>query len=468
MIIIVGAGLAGLAAAYKLTQANCRDFLVVEAQDRVGGRIQSIHQPDGCRLDLGAQWLHGERENPVYEWLESLGCIEGPEDDEVEFKGLFATQFGNEAPSSVTSRVLEILLETKKHLYKVSPLLRLDEKCKPIDIFRRSVEDQMSKCPILRSADRGIVQALQRWFELYETIDNSCESLDLLSIKAYREWSDYDDGQMVKLKSGWQAVVDKMVKFIGQDKIRLSSPVRRISYAQGGAHIQLAEGESIKCDQVIVTISLGCLKSLIETDFFEPPLERQRVEGIRSCGFGPVTKVFLEFEGPFLRNEEGLKLLWLRKDESDLAAKEKPLPEWTRFMTGFDLVNGADDCLLAWVGGAGAQELERSSDTEVLETCEELLRRFLPPPLQQSQPKLISITRSRWCTNSFIGGAYSYQSVAALNYDTESLWEPLGNTASGESVLFAGEATAKRMYATAHGAIVSGWEAANKLLTGRK
>ncbi|MGI9644011.1 MAG: FAD-dependent oxidoreductase, partial [Ilumatobacteraceae bacterium] len=55
-VVIVGAGAAGLAAARALEEAG-RDAVVVEARDRVGGRLVNHEFPDGHVVEIGGQWL---------------------------------------------------------------------------------------------------------------------------------------------------------------------------------------------------------------------------------------------------------------------------------------------------------------------------------------------------------------------------------------------------------------------------
>lgn len=74
-VIIVGAGMAGLSAAYHLTKNNFTDFKVLEARGRLGGRIVQI--PVGQeRVELGANWIHGVLGNPVYELAMQHGLVD--------------------------------------------------------------------------------------------------------------------------------------------------------------------------------------------------------------------------------------------------------------------------------------------------------------------------------------------------------------------------------------------------------
>ena len=57
-IIVVGAGMAGLTAAKKLHDAGF-NVTVLEARDRVGGRMWTSHKWEDAPIDLGASWIHG-------------------------------------------------------------------------------------------------------------------------------------------------------------------------------------------------------------------------------------------------------------------------------------------------------------------------------------------------------------------------------------------------------------------------
>lgn len=104
--IIVGAGLAGVSAAAKLLENGYDDVVILEAENRMGGRIQSVPFANGL-IDLGAQWCHGEKENVIYEMVNdhfSFGSL-GAED-----KGLvFALSNGQEANHENCSQLLSLL-----------------------------------------------------------------------------------------------------------------------------------------------------------------------------------------------------------------------------------------------------------------------------------------------------------------------------------------------------------------------
>lgn len=74
-IVIVGAGSAGIAAATRLLDLGFRNVLLLEAEDRIGGRVHTIPFADNV-VDLGAQWCHGEKGNVVYDKVKDLNLLE--------------------------------------------------------------------------------------------------------------------------------------------------------------------------------------------------------------------------------------------------------------------------------------------------------------------------------------------------------------------------------------------------------
>jgi monoamine oxidase len=87
--LIIGAGYAGLTAAFKLHQAG-KKLLILEARDRVGGRVYTKHFSDGTYIDLGAQWA-GPTQDKLYQLAREMGVSTFPTYDEgksqLYFKG---------------------------------------------------------------------------------------------------------------------------------------------------------------------------------------------------------------------------------------------------------------------------------------------------------------------------------------------------------------------------------------------
>ncbi|GJQ66030.1 hypothetical protein Trydic_g4120 [Trypoxylus dichotomus] len=74
-IIIVGTGPSGIAAATRLLKNNVTNILILEAEDRIGGRINSIEY-GSTAIDMGAEWCHGQEGNVVYDLIKDYNVLQ--------------------------------------------------------------------------------------------------------------------------------------------------------------------------------------------------------------------------------------------------------------------------------------------------------------------------------------------------------------------------------------------------------
>ena len=136
-------------------------------------------------------------------------------------------------------------------------------------------------------------------------------------------------------------------------------------------------------------------------------------------------------------------------------------------MTGFDVVYPApENTLIGWIGGKGAIEMEKLSDKEIADDCMKIIRKFLN---RKDIPDPTHFFTSRWNSNEFTGGAYSYTSRFT---DHIKDWEKvLSQPIIFESpnynrniILMAGEACHEQYFSTIHGAFLSGIDQAKNIL----
>lgn len=110
--MIVGAGLSGYAAAAKLMEKGFKDLTILEAENRIGGRINSIAIDNNKFIDLGAQWVHGEKGNSIFEMIEGNFKYGSSNFDELDLKYLSST--GNSA--DIIKKDLDTLGEVAEKL----------------------------------------------------------------------------------------------------------------------------------------------------------------------------------------------------------------------------------------------------------------------------------------------------------------------------------------------------------------
>lgn len=477
LIVIVGAGLAGLAAAFNLYKNGFKNILIFEAQNRIGGRVHTI--PFGiCYsrifylvlyinylilenrfLELGAQWLHGEKGNPLYELAKKKNLISNPTIDYgIEGDGIFCTEKGEKLDNEIVKKAIS-------HLNMIKQTISDDKfiktnsvsKVSAGEIFKNQFEkyvSQQTDCVI----NQQLFWAIFDWYMRFEIIDNACGDLNNLSLKAYTEWFDCDGVSLVNLKSGYQSLIDYFLNELPQHFFQLNKPIENIEIKVPNVILKIKNRDTIVIAQhVIVTSSLGYLKKNYQT-FFTPNLPENKVKLIKELGYGTINKLFLVFDTPFWNQHDiGFQLIWSEK-------KSHQFPSWVYDISGFDVVRGQSNVLLGWIGSKGAEQIEAVESDKLIGTiCADVLRQFLPN-FKIDDP--IKVIRSKWFSNEYICGAYSHRSVdyEKAQIDITELSEPIYSHDNCPRILFAGEATDKEFYSATHGAFRSGCREAQRLI----
>lgn len=177
----------------------------------------------------------------------------------------------------------------------------------------------------------------------------------------------------------------------------------------------------ILADAVIVTCSLGYLKENHQK-MFQPLLPSHLSIAIENLGFGTINKIFLDFDEPWWQKDvNGFQLVW-RRD-----INHQSLPEWTKDLTGFDVLPTHSATLIAWVGGRGAYIIEDLSEEMVAQDCMNLLTHYLR---RDDIPPVRKCIRTKWNGNMYVRGGYSHitKSCEEDNISPKTLAEPVWAT----------------------------------------
>lgn len=262
-IIIIGAGAAGLAAGQRLRAAG-RDALIVEARDRVGGRIHTdrSHGP----AELGAEFIHGDRA-VTWEIVRAAGLRTAP--------WLGRRGFGQ------AGRILP-------------PDDPADERANALyDLATNYDGPDRSTADLLRAAaepgEPALTFALQ-WLANIEGADPERLSAKALS----REHATSSNGEgNFHILDGYDRAVAQLAAGL---EIRLKCAVERVAWGEEGVRLGLAGGEELRARRAIVTVPLGVLQA--GRPIFEPELPEAKRRAIGAIAMGNVTKLLLWFERP--------------------------------------------------------------------------------------------------------------------------------------------------------------------------
>ena len=419
-VIVVGAGLSGLAAARQLSVAGV-SVLVLEAATSIGGRTKLALLGENVPVDLGAMWIHGWRGNPLTELARASGA------DLQKFDWDSGPTYGSPARpldsrqvtagADLLERALQFSRSWSEQLSDDAPL------SEGFGMFARNEN--------LDAADRSVLAA-----EAYSsvTLDYAATPAEL-SAWWWDEGKEFGGGDSL-VRGGLGALAAGLV---GNFKVRTGAVVERIDSSGAAPRVALRGGEQLSAAAVIVTLPLGVLKSGAVR--FVPDLPEEKKLAIRRLGFGSYQKTFLLFgsgaeppEGPLICERAG----------------DKPWSEWCN-LTEFV---GAP-VLMALNAGPAAREVEAMSEVEMTRSAVDALRRFTG--LRLPAPR--AVLGTRWGSDPFACGAYSFAAVGSGPEQRRALGEPLPG-----GVYFAGEAASVDYPSTAHGALLSGRSVARRVM----
>ena len=300
-VCVVGAGFAGLAAAYRLKQAGAK-VIVLEARNRVGGRSWTVDTKDGGWVDWGGQWV-GPTQDRFYALIKDMGCETYPSPGE----GLKLVQRGI-PPGAGLVQIYENRtppgVELVEAVYK-----RIDELAASIDPNQPWTHKDAKQLDGITFAEwlrQGSDNENVREYAGVEVGSVPSASPEEISI-FHLAWLIRSCHQLEKLFGfaggaqqdrvigGTQPVAKRLAAKLGKD-IRLGQPVRRIEWKADGAVVH-SDRLSVAARHVIVAIPPN-LAGAIE---YQPSLPTNRVQVTQRWPQGLVIKVSMVYSEPFWR-----------------------------------------------------------------------------------------------------------------------------------------------------------------------
>ncbi len=410
--IVVGAGVAGLAAAQRLRSSGAT-VVVLEAKARIGGRLHTDRSL-GAPFETGAGWIHRPEGNPVLDLARSVRARTFvTDDDSLMVIGPDGRAVSEDALTALDHRFERLLDQVDETFDADLPLADAIRRIDP-----RALDDPL------------ITWAASAYTE-FDT-GGAIESLSALNFDEDEEF----EGDDLILPDGYEAILAPLAEGL---EVRLNHRVARIEYDRRAGASVFAGGRKLEADTVVCTLPLGVLKSgAVE---FAPPLPGRHREAIGKIPMGNVTKVGLRFPTAF----------WpLDVQYFGLMSAEKG--RWP-YVVNYRTFSDAN-ILLPLSFGSYAARAEAMSpaalEADVMGALRKAFGGDIPDPAQ--------IIASRWSRDPETLGAYSYTGVGVSPGDFNALAEPV----AGRLVL-AGEHTIFDYHGTVHGALISGRKAAEEL-----
>ncbi|XP_055534171.1 spermine oxidase-like [Wyeomyia smithii] len=462
-ILIIGAGAAGIAAATRLYESGFRNLTILEAENRIGGRIHTIPYGNNV-LDCGAQWVHSNKDNFVYDMAAQYNLLEINSHRE---NGLCIKSNGEEVPLYVSDRIMDLLTNCTADVKK----LRAYEKSLG-DYYMECFQEALQSGKFGDTDTQTCYQVFD-FFRKYHTTYNAVDSLFELSAPGLLEFTDNQDEYLINWKiRGFKTILDILMKNLPEQN---ATPIpladftvfnKRVSNIDYGTNpdypvlVTCSDGSSYLADHVIITVSLGVLKEIHST-LFSPTLPALKTNAIEGLYIGTIDKMVLEFDAPFWpEGWRGFGILWNQQDLDELRQTDK---QWLESICSFFVPEHQPNILVGWIYGKDARTMELLPEEKVIEGLHFILRKFLT---KYSVPNPKSFKRTNWYSNKNFRGAYTSRSIVSdiLDCKAADLAMPLFNANGKPVVQFAGEATHPEYYSTVQGAIGSGWREADRLV----
>ncbi len=405
-VVVVGAGLSGLAAAKQLGAAG-RRVLVLEATARIGGRALTNSAAFAVPVDEGGAWLHAVDTNPLTPIVDGMGLRRVS-------TVLDAPFFVGDRPA--TAQEIDQLDETSERV------------------------EQAMQVAAEQGRDRAVADFLPPGAPFRELVganlgplESGAEVEDTSSLEA----SLFEAGDDDFVAEG----IGTFVERFGRDvPVRLSSPVTRIDYRDGEVRIDTPKA-SYCARRALVTVSTGVLAA--GKIAFDPPLPRRKLEAIAGLPMGLLNKVILEL-GSDAFPPSAVPNSWVLHDgpgRDDVAFVVKPF--------------GAP-AAIAFYGGKRAWELEGLGDQVAIDDAKRRLKQMYGDHVEAAVRR---VRVTHWGRNPWTLGAYSAARPGQAGMRAV-LAEPVA-----DRVFFAGEACGPlRFSGSLAAAYVAGLEAGRLLL----
>lgn len=414
-VIIIGAGAAGLYAAYLLNEQGI-DVTILEASDVYGGRIKSLKDFSDFPVELGAEAVHGKR-SPFYDLVKNA-------------KVPFVTTKGEDYYS------LDGFLNTESQIED-------DADLKQALALAETFADYSG--PDITAEQFAMQQGLsKRIMPVYNALvgNKHGASIGRLSMPGLKEmerrWTAGNDNFLLSGRSILSVFEEKCAAILS--KIKLNTPVTSIDHSGATVTVNDKNGGTYTADKVILTVPITILKS---NDIkFNPPLPEEKTAAFSKIGMGAGMKIILKFS----------KRFW----KEDTASIFGPGYISEFYASGLGRSN-FNNVLTALTNGENAEHLSFEDKEAAKIAVKELDKIFGGTVASRT---LIDSYIMDWFKHPYIRGTFSYPTIGSLNARNTAA-QPIGS-----KLYFAGEAMHEGHFATVHGAMETAQKVVDTILKG--
>lgn len=424
-VIVIGAGVSGLAAAKSLHEAGA-NVTVLEARQRIGGRIHTDHDTFGVPVEIGAQYIHGTQDdhgavNPVWQIAKTQRWASVP--------------YSSDAVQAMhRGKIVSNAQRLRARLDSFSAAL---EEAESEITLEHSVEDALKQYLEDAAPSNEIAMELRAIIASEVGLEYAGD-IDQISVQNIGDERGFFGGNQI-LTGGY----DQIPKWLaaGLPDVRLGEVVSTIDYSNPVCSVTTKSAQVYQAERILCTLPLGVLQS--QSIAFKPGLPPSKIKAISRMGVGNLGKIILEFSQRFWPDD----INWLLSLKSS--------SPWGIAFSTLNRVIPHRHFLVMWHSGSRAQKHEAMTDDAVIKIALDELQQALDKPI----PTPLKSKVTRWSTDPFSRGAYFFPKIKSPPNDIEELAKSINNR-----LFFAGEATSVDLFGTVHGALLTGRREAAKIL----
>ena len=434
-VVVIGAGVAGLACAQTLCEAGVR-VTILEARSRIGGRIWTVHNSlTNAPVEMGAEFIHGL---PREVWQ----IVERADLQTYELTGnRWRLEQARLAPVSGSWDLIDNIFR------------RIDESA-PDQSFQEFLEHACGDLPRHTRIEAAA----------YVESFHAC-SASRISVHALARWHRSDQEiqghRGFRFPNGYEGLVGALVAASKPDllTVRLNTVVTEIAWNLSTVEVvtqwpDQQQPARVRAEAAVITLPLGVLQAPPGTAgavSFRPELT-EKADALKRLEMGKAIRLVLCFRHCFWTDAKLVRSSM--PDMSFLSCPEELFPTW------WSAVSAGAAMLTGWCGGVRAEQLSGRGNAAIMERGLEVLHHVFGVPLETLRDLVQESFVHNWHSDPYCRGAYSY-ALADNKEAARRLAAPVRNT-----LFFAGEATDFSGHnGTVHGAIASGQRAATELLS---
>ncbi|KAM0830209.1 hypothetical protein ACQ4PT_066338 [Festuca glaucescens] len=451
-VIIIGAGMSGISAGKRLSEAGITDFVILEATDRMGGRI---HKSEFARVnvEIGANWVegvNGDEMNPIWNMANGTGGL-NLRTFRSDFDHLASNTYkqdGGLYDKKFVEKIIKRMDEVEESGSKVAGTLHNSGQQDMSLMSMQRLTGQMPTGPF--TPVEMVVDYFQHDFEFAEPprVTSLQNTQPLPTFNNFGE-----DVYFVADQRGYESVVHHVAgQYLETDpesgdivdpRFKLNMVVREITYSHSGVTVRTEDDKVYRADYAIVSASLGVL----QTDLirFEPQLPSWKTMSIYQFDMAVYTKIFLKFPERFWPDGPDTEFFLYA------SGRRGYYPVWQQL----EMQYPGSNVLLVTVTDDESRRIEQQSDKQTLAEAMEVLRKMFPG---KDVPEATEILVPRWWSNRFFKGTFSNWPIGVSRYEFDLIQAPVGR------VYFTGEHTSEKYNGYVHGAYLAGIDSADILI----